>query len=533
MNKGIGLARFWLVLCSTLVLLPLLVVVTSFGEIDQEIWQFLLDYQLGLLLKNTLILLITTSVGILLLGVTTAWLTAMYQFPGRKLFFWAMMLPLTVPAYVLAFVQLGMFDYTGAISTYLRERQGFAQGLPDIRNIWGLSIVLILAFYPYVYLLARNAFTSMGQQALEMGASLGLTPRESLVKIALPMARPWLMGGLLLAMMEVLADFGAVSVFGVETFTTAIYQAWFGFFSIDTAKQLASLLVLFVFVMIVLEQLSRGRRQFATKKSTAIQPKPLPSGLGWLTTVYCGVILLVSFVLPVIQLIVWVVAHWQQGDVSALLQPMGNSLVIGLVGAVLVMVVALLLVIAKRSDKSLFATILMRITTLGYAIPGSVLAIGIFIPIAAMDNLLLQFLPVSDGTTAVIKGTLIVMLLAYIIRFLALAVSSIEAGFERVRPSLVESAVILNVRGVALIRRLYIPLVKSSLGVAVLMVFVDLMKEMPITLMTRPSDWDTLAVRIYAFTMEGQFQQAALPALVIILAGLLPVILFSKESNVT
>lgn len=244
-------------------------------------------------------------------------------------------------------------------------------------------------------------------------------------------------------------------------------------------------------------------------------------------------ILLVSFVLPVIQLIIWVVAHWQQGDMSALLQPMGNSLVIGLVGAVLVMVVALLLVIAKRSDKSLFATILMRITTLGYAIPGSVLAIGIFIPIAAMDNLLLQFLPVSDGTTAVIKGTLIVMLLAYIIRFLALAVSSIEAGFERVRPSLVESAVILNVRGVALIRRLYIPLVKSSLGVAVLMVFVDLMKEMPITLMTRPSDWDTLAVRIYAFTMEGQFQQAALPALVIILAGLLPVILFSKETNVT
>lgn len=533
MNKGIGLARFWLVLCSTLVLLPLLVVLTSFGEIDQEIWQFLLDYQLGLLLKNTLILLITTSVGILLLGVTTAWLTAMYQFPGRKLFFWAMMLPLTVPAYVLAFVQLGMFDYTGAISTYLREQQGFAQGLPDIRNIWGLSIVLILAFYPYVYLLARNAFTSMGQQALEMGASLGLTPRESLLKIALPMARPWLMGGLLLAMMEVLADFGAVSVFGVETFTTAIYQAWFGFFSIDTAKQLASLLVLFVFVMIVLEQLSRGRRQFATKKSTAIQPKPLPSGLGWLTTVYCGVILLVSFVLPVIQLIIWVVAHWQQGDMSALLQPMGNSLVIGLVGAVLVMVVALLLVIAKRSDKSLFATILMRITTLGYAIPGSVLAIGIFIPIAAMDNLLLQFLPVSDGTTAVIKGTLIVMLLAYIIRFLALAVSSIEAGFERVRPSLVESAVILNVRGVALIHRLYIPLVKSSLGVAVLMVFVDLMKEMPITLMTRPSDWDTLAVRIYAFTMEGQFQQAALPALVIILAGLLPVILFSKETNVT
>lgn len=532
MNKGLLLSRAWLLLCAGLVVLPLMVVLTSFGEIDQEIWQFLLDYQLGLLLKNTLILLLTTAVGILLLGVTSAWLTAMYQFPARKLFFWAMMLPLTMPAYVLAFVQLGMFDYTGAVSTYLREQHGFAQGLPDIRNIWGLSAVLILTFYPYVYLLARNAFTSMGQQALEMGASLGLTPTQSLFKIALPMARPWLLGGLMLAMMEVLADFGTVSVFGIETFTTAIYQAWFGFFSIDTAKQLASLLVLFVFVMIVMEQLSRGRRQFVTKKSTAIQPKPLPSGLAWLATTYCGLILLVSFVLPVIQLSSWAMADWQPDAVRALLEPMGNSLLIGLIGALLVMVVALLVVIAKRSDRSIFAMLLMRVTTLGYAIPGSVLAIGIFIPIAAFDNVLLQYLPVSAGTTAIIKGTLIVMLLAYVIRFLALAISTIEAGFERVRPSLVESAVMLNVRGWALIRRLYIPLVKSSLGVAMLMVFVDLMKEMPITLMTRPSDWDTLAVRIYAFTMEGQFQQAALPALVIMLAGLVPVILFSKESKV-
>ena len=277
-NQGALSARLWLLLCVSLVLLPLVVVMTSFGEIDKEIWQFLLDYQLGLLVKNTLFLLLTTAMGILLLGVSTAWLTAMYQFPARKVFFWAMMLPLTIPAYVLAFVQLGMFDYTGAISTYLREQYGFMQGLPDIRNIWGLSAVLILTFYPYVYLLARNAFTSMGQQALEMGASLGMTPQQSMLKIALPMARPWLMGGLLLAMMEVLADFGAVSVFGVETFTTAIYQAWFGFFSIDTAKQLASLLVLFVFAIIVLEQMSRGRRQFATKKATAILPKPLTGG---------------------------------------------------------------------------------------------------------------------------------------------------------------------------------------------------------------------------------------------------------------
>ncbi len=535
-NRSVFFARLWLILCTLIMVLPLLVVVSSFGEFDQEIWQFLLESELTKLVKNTLILLLTTSFGVLVVGVSSAWLTAMYTFPGRRLFFWAMMLPLTVPAYVLAFVQLafvqlGMFDYTGAVSSYLRSHAGWAQGLPDIRNIWGLSWVLILTFYPYVYLLARNAFTSMGQQALDMGASLGLTPTQSLFKIALPMARPWVMSGLLLAMMEILADFGAVSVFGVETFTTAIYQAWFGFFSIDTAKQLASLLVLLVFVLIVLEQLSRGRRHFATKKSAEIIPKKLFGLKAGLATGFCGLMLVMGFLLPIWQLLIWALKDWRMDQAMALLAPMANSLLIGLIGAVLVMGVALLLVVAKRGDSSRFASLLMRLATLGYAIPGSVLAIGIFIPVAYVDNFLLSWLSVADDRTAIIKGTLVVMLLAYVIRFLALAVSSVESGFERIRPSLVESALILNVRGVQLVRRLYVPLLKSSLGVAMLMVFVDLMKEMPITLMTRPTDWDTLAVRIYAFTMEGQFDQAALPALVIVLSGLIPVILFSKEGN--
>ena len=219
------LPKVWLLLCMALVLMPLSVIMLAFGEFDQEIWGFLLDYQLPLLVKNTLILLLMTAVGVLLVGVSTAWLTAMYRFPLRGVLFWAMMLPLTVPAYVLAFVQVGMFDYTGAISTYLRQAHGFEQGLPDVRNIWGLSVVMILTVYPYVYLLARNAFLSMGQQSLEVGASLGLSPKQSAMKIALPMARPWVLGGLMLALMEVLADFGAVSIFGVETFTTAIYQA--------------------------------------------------------------------------------------------------------------------------------------------------------------------------------------------------------------------------------------------------------------------------------------------------------------------
>lgn len=523
------LPKVWLFLCVALVLMPLLVIVLAFGEIDQEIWSFLLDYQLPLLVKNTLILLLVTAVGVLFVGVSTAWLTAMYRFPLRGVLFWAMMLPLTLPAYVLAFIQVGMFDYTGMISSYLRESWGFEQGLPEIRNIWGLSLVMILTFYPYVYLLARNAFLSMGQQSLEVGASLGLSPRWSVFKIALPMARPWILGGLMLVLMEVLSDFGAVSIFGVQTFTTAIYQAWYGFFSIDTAKQLASLLIVFVFALMFLEQMTRRGKRFAIDKSVQANIKPLHGIKAWLAMAYCVLILTLGFLLPVGQLVVWTVTDWQWQSLQSLFNPMWHSVLIGLMGAGLTTMLALTLVIAKRADKnSRFAQIAIRLATLGYAIPGAILALGVFVPVAGLDNWLIAQLQLEDKLTGIFKGTLLVMLVAYVIRFLALAVSSVESGFERIQPSMTESAISLGVAGHKLVTSVYLPLLKGSLGVALLMVFVDIMKEMPITLMTRPYDWDTLAVRIYAYTMEGQFVEASLPALVIVLAGLVPVIMFAK-----
>ncbi len=247
MNSSL-FSRLWLLICACLVIIPLGVIVSSLGSFNAEIWQFLLEYELPLLLKNTLLLVIGVGIGVTILGTTTAWLTAMHRFPLQRFFAWAMMLPLAVPAYVLAFVQLGIFDYTGGISTYLRDNLGFENGLPDVRNGFGLTVVMSLTLYPYVYLLAKNAFGSMGVRALEAGASMGLSAPKAFVKLALPMARPWIAGGMILALMEVLADFGAVSVFGYDTFTTAIYQAWFGFFSIDTAKQLASLLISLVFI---------------------------------------------------------------------------------------------------------------------------------------------------------------------------------------------------------------------------------------------------------------------------------------------
>lgn len=522
------LPRLYLLLSVVLVALPLGVILAAFGEFDAEIWEFLLDFQLPLLLQNTLVLVLGIGLGVMFLGTSAAWLTAMYDFPLRRFFFWALMLPLAVPAYVLAFTQVGMFEYAAPISTWLREEHGWSQGLPEIRNTYGLIAVMSLTFYPYVYLLARNAFASMGQRALEAGASLGLSPLRAFFQTALPMARPWIGGGTVLALMEVLADFGTVSIFGYETFTTAIYEAWFGFFSLETAKQLAALLITFVFILLVLEQLSRGgRRYHQAGKAQRHRLQHLKGSVAWIATIYCTAILTIAFIIPLIQLAIWA-WHDQEGWGVGLWNQAWHSFAGSLAAALLIALAALLLALAKRADKSRFAAIAARIATLGYGIPGTVLAVGVFVPIAFVDNQLIATGWWGEDSTGIIKGTLIVMLVAYLIRFWAVGYASVEAGLERVSHSQSESARVLGCNGWNVLLKVYLPMLKAPLATAVLMAFVDMMKEMPITLMTRPHDWDTLAVRIYAFTIEGQYESAAWPALLIVLTGLLPIILFAK-----
>lgn len=523
------LPRLYLLLGIALIALPLGVIVAALGEFDEEIWAFLLDFQLPLLLWNTLVLIISVGLGVIVLGTSAAWLTAMYEFPLRRFFFWALMLPLAVPAYVLAFTQVGMFEYAAPISTWLRETQGWEQGLPEIRNIYGLAAVMSLTFYPYVYLLARNAFASMGQRALEAGASLGLSPMQAFFKTALPMARPWIGGGAILALMEVLSDFGTVSIFGYETFTTSIYEAWFGFFSIETAKQLAALLITFVFILLALEQLSRGGRRYGKAgKAQQQKRKKLVAWQAILASSYCGIILLMAFGVPILQLGIWAWQNYDSGWNGELWTQAWHSFIGSLMAAVLIAVAALFLALSKRADPSRFAALAARVATLGYGIPGTVLAVGVFVPIAYLDNLLISTTWWGEETTGILKGTLAVMLIAYLIRFWAVGYAPVEAGLERISPSQSEAARSLGCNGMAILRRIYLPMLKVPLATAMLMTFVDMMKEMPITLMTRPHDWDTLAVRIYSFTIEGQYEHAAWPALLIVLTGLIPIILFSR-----
>jgi len=523
------------VLIATLVLIPVGTVVSSLFAPAGDVWQHLVETTLAELLVNTFWLAVGVSLGTALLGVSLAWFTAVCDFPGRGFFSWALLLPLAIPAYVFAFVALGLFDYVGPVQTGLRTwLQSDLVWFPNVRSRLGVIVVMVLAFYPYVYLLARNAFLTQGKRSLEAAQSLGFGRIQGFFKLSLPMARPWIAGGVMLALMETLADFGTVAVFNYDTFTTAIYKAWFGMFSLAAASQLASVLIVIVFVVILVEQRMRsGMRYAETRQSARIERIRLSGWRAWLIAALASVTLFLAFVLPVSQLGIWAASVFARDFDQRYLEFLWHSLLLSAVAAVLTCGFALLMVYSVRRHPDRVTGAAVRISTIGYALPGAVLAVGIFIPVAWLDNQLSEMaLRLFDFHSGLIlQGTLVTMLMAYLTRFLAVSYNPIDSAMHRVTPSIDEAARGLGLTGWAALRRVHLPILKGGIFTAASLVFVDVMKEMPITLMTRPFGWDTLAVRIFEMTSEGEWEQAALPAVTLVFAGLLPIIFFMRQAE--
>lgn len=527
-------AALTLLLVCLFTLMPLLVVISGLGQADATIWAHLVEHQLPLLIRNTMGLVVLTAALSLFIGTSLGWLVSMHEFAGRRWLEWALMLPLAVPVYVMAFAQLGLFDFTGPIQTTLRGLTGQnVQAFFPLRSMVGVALVMSLAFYPYVYLLARNAFRTMGQRALEVGQSLGLSPRRAFWRVALPMARPWLFAGTMLVVMETLADFGAVSIFNFDTFTTGIYKAWFSLFSLPTAQQLAAILLLAVLLFVLVEQYGRGRRRYVPmgQGGHKSQRTRLNGWAAWRASIWAGLIFLLAFALPVGQLVVWALPKLSVDLNLNFLAFVRGSLGLSLMAACAVLCVALGLAIAKRYTDSPLAIPLQTLSTMGYAVPGTVLAVGVFVPVAWLDNLFIEYLWPNNTSGSILKGSLWVMMWAYVVRFLAVGYSSVEGAMQRITINQERAARSLGINGFALIRRLFLPMMRGGLLTALLMVFVDVMKEMPITLMTRPFGWDTLSVRIFSLTTEGLWQEAALPALALIAAGLLPVLYLARHDE--
>ncbi|MAM71331.1 MAG: iron ABC transporter permease [Gammaproteobacteria bacterium] len=527
-------------LIAAIVIIPILVIFTQWGTVgygEQAIWQHLFNTKLDRLLLNTVVLLFGVGFGVTLLGVSLAWLCSVCDFPGRRVFEWALMLPLAIPAYVMAFVFLGMMNYAGPVQTALRGWFGQDVYFPNVQGSGAVIVVLSLVLYPYVYMLARSAFVAQGRQILDAGRILGKSYWQAFFRLAIPVARPAIVAGIALALMETLADFGAVSIFNYDTFTTAIYDAWYGLFNLAVAAQLASLLLLFVALMLVLEQKGRAQARYIQKSSRNLRPYQLRGGRALAASAYCTGIFLIAFALPFAQLVLWAMEIVAEEFNPRYWSFLFNTLGLGVIAALATTVFALMLAYVKRlpgaARERRWQGLAIRVSTLGYALPGSVLAVGIILSFTLLDQALVSAARemFSLSIRPFLVGSLFALVLAYSTRFMAVAFAPVESGFERINPTVIEAAKSLGSSPGRVLRQVYVPLLRPGILTALIIVFVDVMKEMPATLIMRPFGWDTLAVRIYQMTAEGQWERAALPSVTLILLGLIPVILLIRSGR--
>lgn len=522
---------------AALVTLPILTVVSSLAHPAWAVWAHLWRTQLPELLVNTVALVTAVGLGVLVLGTTLAWLVVTCEFPGRRVFEWALILPLALPAYVIGFVFLGLFEYAGPVQTALRGWLGPGARLPDLRAGWGVALVMTLVYYPYVYTLARAALAEQAPEYLESARGLGRSRTAVLFRVTLPLARPALAAGTALACMEALADFGTVATFSVRTLTEAIYRVWHGMFDRAAATQLAAILLGLAGLVLALERLSRGRARFTHARRPARPPARLALGgvRALAATALCLGTLTLAFGLPVGQLAFWAVEAAGHGDVpEGFGRALVQSLALAGVAALVVTAVAALLAYALRRQPTPLVAGAARLAGLGYALPGAVIAVGVLLPLAWLDRALATGLAWLTGAAPglLLTGSVTGLLFAYLVRFLAVGGQSVEASLARIPRSLDEAARSLGARGLRTIRAIHFPLARRGLAVALTLVFVDVMKELPATLLLRPFGLETLAVAVWQRTAESLWVEAAVPALALVLAGLGPVVLAMRVAGV-
>ena len=495
-------------------LIPLLAAASGWWRADADVLAHLQQHVLPGALTNSMLIAggVVALAGAI--GTGLGALIGLCEFPGRRWLSWALVLPLALPGYVLAVAWIGLMDYTGPIASALRD---VGVGWPEFRSLPGVILVLSLSLYPYVYLIAREAFASQGARAMEAARALGHAPMSALLRAALPLARPALAGALLLVAMEVLADFGTVAAFNIDTLTVAIYKAWYALFSLDSALALAGALLLLVIGLSAIETRLRGRKRFSAMGSAPARRIAVGH---WATAVCCAV-LLAALLIPVARL-GWMAAQSASDWPIRFAQ---NSLALGASAALCATCAALVFALAARYAPSPLTRSGKRLALIGYGMPGALLAVGLYVPLATAG----QRLSEQSGVALAIHGSVALLLLALMVRFCAVALAPIDSGLERIRVSLIESARGLGVGPLAMLRRVHLPLLRGGLLVGMLLVAIDVMKEMPITLMMRPFGWDTLATRVFELTQEGRWLDAALPSLLIGLVGVLPIVLLERS----
>jgi iron(III) transport system permease protein len=533
--RPLGLLGATALAIGALLALPVMFVVSSVFRGGGDTWAHLAATALPAYVWNTLLLLLAVAWGVISMGVLSAWLVTAYRFPGRDLLEWTLMLPLAMPAYVMAYAYTDWLQFTGPVQSALRELTGWQAReywFPEIRSLAGAAAMLSFALYPYVYLIARIAFNEMPRSAIEAARLAGHGAWGAFFRVAVPLAQPAIAAGASLALMEALADFGTVSYFAVEVFTTGIFKAWFSMGDVVAAAQLSSCLLAFVLLVLALERASRGRAAYhSVAPRKPVPPYRLTGATAALALAACAAPVLFGFVLPMILL-----ATLAWGEKAAYLSARfvslaGNSLSVAGLTALIAVILATSMAYAARLTRSRWVGAANRVASLGYAVPGAVIAVGVLVPLGRLDNALAQWLEELFGvrTGLLLTGTVVALVYAYLVRLLAVALQTTEAGLTKITPSMDDAARSLGSSAAATLARVHVPLLAGSLATAALLVFVDVLKELPATFALRPFNFDTLAIEAYNLAKDERLAEAAVPSLVIVAVGLLPVLYVSKR----
>ncbi len=529
------------------ILIPIGVLIAEILTPDVALWQRMWRTFLPDVLWNTLSLALGVGVGTFLVGTFSAWLISAYEFPGRRWFDRLLLLPLAIPGFIMGFVYVTIFEYAGPVQTTLRGWFGWERGdywFPDIASPPGLMLILTLVLYPYVYILARAAFREQAATTFEAARVMGYSRWRLFWRVALPLARPQIAAGVLLTVMEAMTDYGTVSYFGYPTLSERVVVLWNTSFDVGTAMQLASLMVFVALVLILLERRMRGRARFYQQGGHGHRPRRhvLPGIKKWLAAAACLGLLMVAFLLPTGQLIYWVANELRDPTVNLLSESFmtytGNSLLLAGSAALIVMLVALFIAYSNRSSATLpnRPRWLSRLVTIGYAMPGAVIAAGVLAVVNPLDGTVTDFAAEHLGWSApgyLLTGTILALLYAYVVRFMAVGFNSVDASIEKVKPSMEDAARTMGTSGWRLLSRIHLPLVRTGMIAGAILVFVDVMKELPATLLLRPFGMDTLALRAYFLSVEGWHESAAIPALMILAVGLVPVFLLMRVGEET
>ena len=524
------------ILVAAVLALPILVVLINVLISDGDVWTHLYQTVLAEYVSNSLLLMLGVGAGVLLIGVPCAWFTSMYEFPGRTFLSWALLLPMAFPAYIIAYTYTGILDFAGPVQTLIRELTGWRYGeywFFEVRSLGGAMVMLTLVLYPYVYLMSRAAFLEQSENIIEVSRTLGYSSQRAFFKLALPLARPAIVTGLTLALMETLADYGTVQYFGVSTFTTGILRTFYGFGDITAASQLAGVLLMFVAVLILLERYSRRRIQYHSSglKKASHRRVVLRGKQAVMTSVFCFLPIVVGFFIPVIVLGYWALFKAEVPGAN-FVELAWNSFYLAALASLVVVSLALVLSYAIRlNNRARSVRVSVGIAGLGYALPGTIIAIGVIVPLAWLDHRIINFFRDYTGHNLglIFSGTLFALLFAYTVRFMAVSLGAVQNGLGKIKPSMDMAGRSLGLSPYKVLRQIHLPLLKGSVLTAVLIVFVDVLKELPATFVLRPFNFNTLAVRAFELASDERLIDAAPASLMIVLVGLVPVILLSRS----